>query len=176
MSLSLIQKRTPGKRTQLNVAVKRKRHPNPRLVKIHRTYSVEEIADLFGTHKNTVRNWQKNGLATIDDRKPMLFYGQTLAAFLHAKRTKNKRPCKPGEIYCVRCRAPKVPAGDMAEYQPITATVGNLLAICPDCELMMNRRISYSKLDQFRRQMDITLPQALQHITESHQPTVNSDL
>jgi hypothetical protein len=153
-----------------------KRHPNHLHVKVHRNYSVEEIAELFGTHKNTVRNWHKNGLATIDDKRPMLFHGKILAAYLQAKRIKHKQPCKPGEIYCIRCRAPKVPAGDMAEYQPITATVGNLLAICPDCELMMNRRISHSKLDQFRRQMDITLPQALQHIVESNQPTVNSDL
>jgi hypothetical protein len=28
---------------------------NPRLVKIHRSYSVEEIARLFGIHKNTRR-------------------------------------------------------------------------------------------------------------------------
>ena len=153
-----------------------KRHPNHRHVKIHRNYSVEDIAALFGTHKNTVRNWKKNGLATIDDRKPMLFYGQTLATFLQAKRTKNKRPCKPGEIYCVRCHAPKVPAGDMVDYRPLTETVGNLMAICPTCESMMNRRISISKLEQFRSQMDITLPQALQHIVESNQPTVNSDL
>ena len=84
----------------------------------------------------------------------MLFYGQTLATFLKAKKVKNKRPCKVGEIYCIRCRTPKKPAGDMAEYQPVTATVGNLVAICPDCELMMNRRISISKLDQFCSQME----------------------
>lgn len=153
-----------------------KRHPNHRHVKVHRNYSVEDVADLFGIHKNTVLNWKKNGLETIDDERPMLFYGKILAAYLQANRTKHKQPCKPGEIYCIRCRAPKVPAGDMAEYQPVTTTVGNLLAICPDCELMMNRRISLSKLELFRRQMDITLPQALQHIVESNQPTVNSDL
>jgi transposase len=44
-----------------------KRHPNYRLVKIHRSYAVEEIAKLFGIHKNTVRCWVKDGLATIDD-------------------------------------------------------------------------------------------------------------
>ena len=31
-----------------------KRHPNHRQVKIHRNYTVEEIASLFGIHKNTV--------------------------------------------------------------------------------------------------------------------------
>jgi len=61
-----------------------KRHLNHLHVKVHRNYTVEEIANRFGIHKNTVRNWQKNGLATIDDRKPMLFYGQTLATYLQA--------------------------------------------------------------------------------------------
>ena len=49
-----------------------KRHPNHRLVKIHRSYTVEEIAELFGIHKNTVRDWVKGGLATSDDKRPML--------------------------------------------------------------------------------------------------------
>jgi hypothetical protein len=33
----------------------KKRHPNYRKVKIHRSYTVEETASLFGNHKNTVR-------------------------------------------------------------------------------------------------------------------------
>ena len=92
-----------------------KRRPNPRLVKIHRSYTVEEIGRIFGLHKNTVREWVKAGLPTCDSKRPMLILGRELAAFLQARRMKNKRPCQPGEIYCVRCRNPKLPAGDMAE-------------------------------------------------------------
>lgn len=153
-----------------------KRHPNPRLVKIHRGYTVEEIAHLFGIHRNTVREWVKGGLPTNDDRRPMLILGRELYAFLQARRAKSKRPCGPGEIYCVRCRAPKVPAGDMADYQNLTATLGNLSAICPDCDAMMNRRVSLAKLERIRGQMDITLPQALRHIGNTVPPSVNSDL
>jgi len=43
-----------------------KRHPNYRHVKIHRNYTAEEIAMQLGIHKNTVRNWLKNGLATCE--------------------------------------------------------------------------------------------------------------
>jgi hypothetical protein len=32
----------------------RKRHPNHRLVKSHRNYTVEEITRLLGKHENTV--------------------------------------------------------------------------------------------------------------------------
>ncbi|MEX2165141.1 MAG: helix-turn-helix domain-containing protein [Sulfuricaulis sp.] len=140
------------------------RHPNPRLAKIHRNYTVEEIATLLGVHRNTVREWIKHGLPTTDGKRPMLILGRDLRAFLQARRTKNKRPCQPGEIYCVRCRAPKTPAGNMVEYEAVTEKLGNLIAICPDCGSIMNRRVSLAKLEQIRGQMDITMPQALRHI------------
>jgi hypothetical protein len=152
-----------------------KRHPNPRLAKIHRNYTVEEVAGLFGVHRNTVREWVKRGLPTNDDRRPILILGRDLASFLRARRAKNKRTCKPGEIYCVRCRAPKTPAGEMVDYQPVTKTLGNLIAICSDCEAMMYRHVSLAKLEQVRGKLDITMPQALAHIDESAQPSVNSD-
>jgi hypothetical protein len=153
-----------------------KRPPNHRLVKIHRSYTVEEIAKLFGIHKNTVRHWVKDGLTCIDDKRPMLILGHVLVAFLQARRLKNKQPCKPGELYCVGCRSPKPPAGDMADYQPITEKYGNLMAICPDCNSLMNRHVSMAKIGEFHGKVDIRFPEALQHIIESAKPSVNSDL
>jgi len=151
------------------------RHPNYRLVKTHRNYTVEEIATLFSAHKNTVRNWIKQGLPTSDDLRPMLILGRELATFLETRRNKNKRTCQPGELYCFRCRAPKKPAADMADYMPLTDFVGNLIALCTDCDSIMNRRISVSKLALFQREMDITFPRALRHISERNQRSVNSD-
>jgi hypothetical protein len=153
------------------------RHPNPRLVKIHRNYTVEEIALLFRVHKNTVRAWIKCGLSTITDKKrPILILGTDLAAFGWARRPNNKRPCQAGEIYCVRCREPKTPAADMVDYVTVTATLGNLIAICPDCDAIINRRVSLAKLPQICGRLEITMPQALRHIGESAEPSVNSDL
>jgi hypothetical protein len=154
----------------------KKRHPNHRLVKIHRNYTVEEIAGLFGMHKNTVRHWVKEGLAAIDDKRPMLILGSVLAAFLQARRTKNKQTCKPGELYCVRCRAPKSPGGGMADYSPVTEKFGNLVAICPDCNSLMNRRVSMARIWEFCGKMDISFPEALERIVERVKPSVNSDL
>jgi len=141
----------------------RKRHPNYRLVKIHRSYTVEEIAKLFSIHKNTVRHWVKEGLSTTDDKRPMLVLGHVLVAFLQARRAKKRRICKPGELYCVRCRSPKSPAGDMAEYFPVTQKYGNLIAICPDCDAIMNRLVSLAKIDEFRGKMDISFSEVQRH-------------
>jgi hypothetical protein len=151
------------------------RHPNHRLVKIHRNYKVEEIAKLFGIHRNTVREWIKRGLPTIDRKRPFLILGPDLAAFLQARRLKNKRKCQPGEIYCVRCRAPQKPAGDMAECQVSTAALGNLIGICPSCDCMIYRRVNLAKLEQVRGKLDITLTQALPHLVEISGFSVNSD-
>lgn len=107
-----------------------------------------------------MREWIKRGLPITDDKRPMLILGRDLAAFLQAKRAKNKQPCQPGELYCVRCRSPKLPAGDMVEYKPVTETLGNLIAICPDCNSIMNQRTSLVKWKQIRGQLDITVSQA----------------
>jgi hypothetical protein len=159
------------------VSAKKKKaaRPNPRLVKIHRSYSVEEVADLLGKHKNTVRAWIKAGLPTCDGKRPTLILGRALREFLIAQRGKNKKPCSPGEIYCVRCRVPRKPAGEMAEYQATTTTLGDLIGICPVCDCVMHRRTSLSKIDRIRGNLDITFTRATQHIGESINPFVNCD-
>jgi helix-turn-helix protein len=151
-----------------SIAPRRKRYSNHRLVKIHRTYTVEESAHLLGVHKNAVRQWIKSDLPTCDKRRPTLILGRHLIDFLRARRERNKRSCLPGQIYCVRCRAPKFPAGNMADYQCVTEKVGNLKAICPDCDSIINRRVSLAKLEQIRGQIEIRLPQALRQLSESN--------
>lgn len=152
------------------------RHPNHRLVKIHRSYTLREVANLFAIHKNTVGAWIKHGLPTSDGKRPILILGKHLFEFLKIRRAKNKRACSVGELYCLKCRSPQKPAGGMAEFSQLTEKVGNLNALCATCETMMNRRVSFSKLGLFEAEMDIKFPQALRHIGERNQPTVNSDL
>ena len=64
----------------------------------------------------------------------------------------------------------------MADCRPSTATLGDLIAICPACETLMHRRVSLAKLGPIRDILDITMLQALPHIVESPRPSVNSDL
>ena len=93
----------------------------------------------------------------------MLILGSDLRAFLHVRRMKNKQPCQPGEMYCIRCRSPRAPTGNMADYEAGTATLGNSIAICSTCEAMMNRCVGLAKLEHVRGNLDVTLLQALPH-------------
>ncbi len=138
-----------------------KHYPNHRLVKIHRSYTVEEIARLFDVHKNTVRRWLKDGLTTIDDKRPMLILGHVLVEFIKERRKKNKQPCKPGELYCVRCRVPKFPADNMVEYTPVTKKYGSLMAICPDCHSIMNQRVRLVNIESIYRNIDVAFSKEL---------------
>ena len=83
------------------------RRVNPHRVKLHRVYSVQELADCLGVHKNTVRHWQVAGLAAIDGNRPTLFDGKTTKAFLLARQTSRKRPCPPGMIYAANRVRPR---------------------------------------------------------------------
>lgn len=152
-----------------------RRLPNPRRVKTHRNYTVEEAAALLGVHKNTVREWLRRGLPALTEQRPFLILGSDLSAYLSRRRQANKRPCKPGEIYCVRCRSPQQPAGLMADYQPLKAASGNLVGICPRCDALMFRRVNLQRLAQVAGELDVRLPEALRHIDESHRASVNSD-
>ena len=140
--------------------------PNPNRAKIHRSYTVEEVAELFSVHKNTVREWIKTGLPIGDDKRPLLILGIDLRDFLQQKRTARKQKCKPFELFCLRCRSPQHPAENMAEYEPINATTGRLIAICPACTGLMNKFISRANVAKIEGQLDITIPKTLKDINK----------
>ena len=110
------------------------RRINPYAVKLHRSYDIGELTGCLGVHKNTVRQWQRDGLKPNEARRPLLFQGERVRAFLTARNASRKRPCQPGTLYCFRCRQPRPPALGMVDYIPVTPTLGNLRAICATCE------------------------------------------
>jgi len=151
----------------------RPRNHNYRRLKIHRTYTVEEMASLLGVHRNSIRRWLKSGLAAIDEKRPILVKGDVLLAFFKASRTERRSSCKPGELYCLRCRAPRKPVDSKVVYQSFTFYRGNLLGTCATCGACLNRRVSLARLGGAMGDLQITFPQTQEHIDESHYPTPN---
>lgn len=140
---------------------------NPNLAKIHRNYTVEEVATLYGVHRNSVRTWIKAGLPVCDTRRPTLILGADLRDYIKSRRRARKRRCKDDELFCLRCRAPKRPAEGMVDYIPLTSTTGRLSGLCPECTGVMNRYSRLRDLDFIREKLDVHVPKLLRHIDKS---------
>ncbi len=146
---------------------------NPRLAKLHRSYTVEEIGRLFGVHRNTVRAWLKAGLQAIDGRRPALILGKALRAFLETRLAAAKRPCPPGALYCFKCRIPRVPVPGSAVFQAREAGAGNLRARCATCDTWMFQRARQSRLGSILPGFAVLFVKAPLRITECPPPSVN---
>jgi len=148
------------------------RKPNWRAIKTHRNYTVEEAAGKLGVAKGTVRRWIRGGLPAIANRKPALILGAELVDF-HRRQATPRHKCQPHECYCVKCRAPRSPAGGMAEYLPISPTSGNLRAICPECSTLMHRRVTLLRLPVLSRVLELSVPLAIEHLIDSPNPSLD---
>lgn len=151
------------------------RRINPYRVKLHRIYSVQELAECLGVHKNSVRLWQAAGLQAIDGNRPTLFTRNVVRAFLLARQSWRKRPCPPGMIYCFKCRAPSAPAMGMVEFTPGIASTGNLTALCATCGTAMHRRANASKIADIMPRLDVQIRQAPSRLIERAPPCLNCD-
>lgn len=148
---------------------------NSRLVKLHYSYSIEETSRALGVHKNTVRGWRARGLTPIDQSCPILFQGSALREFLERERRAAKRPCPAGHMYCLRCRAPRMPALGMVDCLARNTASGNLKGLCDTCGAVMHRRVSLAALAVIMPGIDVRIRQAPLRIVEYEEACSNCD-
>lgn len=148
---------------------------NPNRAKINRSYTFEELAEVFGVHKNTVSAWVKNGLPCLHDKRPYLILGASARDYLQKQRLKDKRKCGQDELYCVKCREPSKPAENFVEYQPCGAGKGRITGLCSACGGIVNKFVSSEVLASYAAVFDLALPKGMEHIRDRGKPLVNSD-
>jgi excisionase family DNA binding protein len=151
------------------------RRANPCAVKMHRTYTTGELAELLGVHKNTVRHWRAKGLSPIDRSRPALFHGQAVRAFLASQNKSRKRPCLPGTLYCFRCRSPQPPALAMADFVETRPGSGNLEALCGACGTIMHRRARHAALATVMPGIEVQVRQAPERLVGCPSSSLNCD-
>ena len=148
------------------------RFPNPRLVKIHRNFTVSETAETLKVHKNTVRAWLKSGLPALDERHPVLILGRDLRSYLESRRQTSKCPCPAGTMFCLKCRVPSHPAEDMVDYVFLSPKSGNLRGLCALCGTLMHRRVSRSRIAEAMPHLPIRFLEPESHLGERFHPSL----
>jgi hypothetical protein len=146
-----------------------------RLIKVHRSYRLDEAAQALGVHKNTVANWLRYGLMPIDGNRPVLIHGTELRRFLAERRRRRKSPCKIDEFWCLRCRAPRRPDGGLVDFVPMSASRGNLRGLCFSCGCLMHRSVSQTKLAFLTEFFDIAFPQDQSRLRDCTSLSPNCD-
>ncbi len=135
---------------------RRRRYPVNR-IKRHITYDTAEIAKLLDLHRNTVRHWLKDGLPTIDQRRPALIHGSALRTFLGSRQAARRQPCGVGQFWCFRCREPREAWGGMADVIPQSDKVVLLASLCVDCETRVYRIVSARDLPNIGRVLALSV-------------------
>jgi hypothetical protein len=119
-------------------------------VRAARSYTFEEAATALGVSFSTIRSWVKKGLPIMNAQRPFLILGDDLKAFRQAQMKRRKVPLQPTELYCLSCRAPRMPWGMLVDWTPQTASTARLTGLCDVCGGTCNRMISRAKIDSFR--------------------------
>lgn len=119
---------------------------DPRRAKIHHSYTVAEVAALFGVHRNTVRNWIEAKLPTIRTLSGVLIHGADLREFLMQRRARRHQTCPPGHMFCFGCRKPREAVVGSVEIDRHTTNSGNAHGVCSCCGARMHRRLNLTKL------------------------------
>lgn len=155
--------------------VKRKRTYNTNLIKKTLSYTVNEIAELFGIHKGTVLSWLKNGLKTIDKRRPYYIHGSDLVIFLKERQSRRKQKCKTDELLCMRCRSPRKSIKNEVILKILTDKTGQLIGACEACGTKIFKTVSLKKLGELHETFTILKIQD-RNLIGFVNPNVNIDL
>lgn len=134
-----------------------KPRPTGRSLKSYATYTTTELAAALGVHSRTIANWRGKGLEAIDATRPLLFKGADVKAFLTNTRKARRRPCRPGELFCLSCQKPRRCAGGMADLLRLDegSCVLSIVALCEVCETKMHRFVKASDVPRVCADLDV---------------------
>ncbi len=143
-------------------------------IKKHLVYTVWEIADLLGCHKQTVIRWIKHDRLLADKtQKPWLIEGRNVKQFLGARKAITRCKLALYHCYCLGCRGPREPDGKIADYAQQTPDSGRLIALCPECGALMNKIVNRSDLEAIRAKIEVTVQKANPRIVYRADPPSN---
>jgi len=151
-----------------------KRRYNTRLIKATWPYDVQQIADLFGLHKNAVLRWLKEGLQADTTRRPYLIRGDELIRFLDDRQKSKRQKCSFDEFFCFKCRAPRKAYEAIADLTIESPTRFRIKGLCAACGTSVNKVQGIKNLPKIEASFHVQQREGW-HLIEGFNPSVNSD-
>jgi excisionase family DNA binding protein len=152
----------------------RNRRADWRRIRSHLSYTYEEAARVLSVHRMTVRHWVKHcGLPVLAEKRPHLIQGETLKTFLRDRRTSRKRKCGAGEMFCLKCRAPRRPVEGLLEHRTYSGTRGAIVGLCPDCGTLMHRFVSARRTAAVASDFHVQIGHRDESLVDSATPSPN---
>lgn len=108
-------------------------------IKSNRSYTIEEAAEVVGVTTQTVRQWVREGLPLLSEKRPFLILGWQLKSWLKEREANRARPLKGDEFYCLRCKAPRKAAFGLMDQTTSRDGRPMMTGFCGVCETICNR-------------------------------------
>ncbi len=117
-----------------------------RRVKIHRSYTFQQLAEVLEVTVGTIRRWCKLGLPYLSDARPFLILGCDFRVFHAQKLARKKTQLAQFEVYCLGCKEARTPQPGLVDAEEMDASRARIMAICPVCSGLARRIIKRSEL------------------------------
>jgi hypothetical protein len=137
-------------------------------ISYYKCYSVAEVGLQIKRSEKIIFAFIKDGLKTIDDKKPFLIRGYDLIAYLRKINERKKCPTEIYEMYCPKCREARTPKAKEITIEPDFGIKAK--GICPVCKITMNKNYKIDSLSDLKRIFHIVDKLC---ISDSDNPAVN---
>jgi len=92
----------------------------------------------------------------MNAKRPALILGEDAKDFLTAVRNKAKRPLAQNELYCLSCKEPRHPLGNLVDLYRQEGRTARISALCDVCENLCNRVVSDEQIAQLFEFFDVS--------------------
>lgn len=124
----------------------RKKRYSLKFIRRDYTYSIDEIAKIYGITPDTVFRWIRNeGLKCNYASRKYFVHSSELAQFLERRNVKNKKPNRYGEMRCMKCCDSKKPNRNSLSFETLANKTVRIYGKCSVCETRMNTIVSGKK-------------------------------
>ncbi|MFN3765193.1 MAG: tyrosine-type recombinase/integrase [Aliihoeflea sp.] len=127
-----------------------KKRPDGRAIRVTKTYTVAELAAATNKTQGTIYDWVSQGLPTIDARKPLMFHGSDVKAWLDKRWGGRRNKLALGELPCMGCKKARQPLPQTVRFEARPNGSMNAKAPCPVCSSPMNKALKASDVAAFQ--------------------------